>query len=288
MINTYAGKTAFITGGASGIGLGMARAFGRRGMSVMLADIQEAQAQAAAEQLKAENITAFHVFCDVSDRKSVQGAAEATVRTFGKVHLVCNNAGVVVVGALGRLTDRDWDWMIDVNLKGVVYGVESFVPLIKAHGEGGHIVNTASIAALVSGAGLEPYSGAKAAVAAMSECWAMQLEPLNIGVSVMIPGSVRSRIGESARNRPERYRSAADKPPRERPQNLGIDADTAGERIVEAVRDGELYIFTDPRYGELIERRSKAIAAGLAGAAASEALRGVTDPGPLFDPTPRR
>ncbi|MGN6150371.1 MAG: SDR family NAD(P)-dependent oxidoreductase, partial [Rhizomicrobium sp.] len=133
----FRGKTAFITGGANGIGLGMARAFGHAGMNVVLADIDDKLAKNVAEKLASEQIKAVGVHCDVSERASVREAALEAVAAFGKVHVVCNNAGVAVGGPIGTVKDKDWDWIIDVNLKGVVYGTETFVPLIKSHGEGG-------------------------------------------------------------------------------------------------------------------------------------------------------
>jgi NAD(P)-dependent dehydrogenase (short-subunit alcohol dehydrogenase family) len=173
----FKGKTAFITGGASGIGLSMARAFGRAGMNVVVADIDRDAAGAAVERLASEQIRATPVHCDVGDRDAVGAAAQGALAAFGKIHVVCNNAGVAVGGPLGTVRPRDWDWIIDVNLKGVVYGVETFAPLIQSHGEGGHIVNTASMAGMISPPGLEPYAATKFAVVAMSEGWAMQLAP---------------------------------------------------------------------------------------------------------------
>jgi NAD(P)-dependent dehydrogenase (short-subunit alcohol dehydrogenase family) len=127
----FRGRTAFVTGGASGIGLGMARAFGRAGMNVVIADIDLSAASAAANLLVSEQIKAAPVYVDVSDRASVRSAALDAVAAFGKIHVVCNNAGVAVGGPLGTLKERDWDWIIDVNLKGVVYGTEVFTPLMR-------------------------------------------------------------------------------------------------------------------------------------------------------------
>src|SRR5215472_13126065 len=197
----FKGRTAFVTGGASGIGLGMARAFGKQGMNVVIADVDESAAKAAAERLVSEQIKAVPVRCDVTERGSVREAALETIARFGKVHVVCNNAGVAVAGPLGTVKESDWDWIIDVNLKGVVYGVETFYPLIKSHGEGGHFVNTASLAGMFSPANMEPYSATKFAVVAMSEGWALQLAPQGIGMSVLCPGFVRTRIHESSRAR---------------------------------------------------------------------------------------
>src|SRR3954470_10018780 len=153
----FTGKVAVITGGASGIGLAMAEAFGREGMSVMLADIEGQALQAAVEGLRAKQIRAEGVVTDVTSRDAVRRAALETIAKFGKVHVVCNNAGIGAGGQLGMVPERDWDWVIDVNLKGVVYGVEVIAPLIESHGEGGHFVNAASMAGMVSPPGMEPY-----------------------------------------------------------------------------------------------------------------------------------
>ncbi|MEQ8950721.1 SDR family NAD(P)-dependent oxidoreductase, partial [Parvibaculum sp.] len=152
------GKTAFITGGASGIGLSMARAFGAAGMNVMLADINEEDLAAAVTELNERQVKAAGVRCDVAERQSVERAAKETVDRFGKVHVVCNNAGVGAGGPIDAVKPGDWDWTIAVNLMGVVYGMEAFLPHIRAHGEGGHYVNTASMAGMISVPGMEPYT----------------------------------------------------------------------------------------------------------------------------------
>ncbi|MBS0472082.1 MAG: SDR family NAD(P)-dependent oxidoreductase [Proteobacteria bacterium] len=276
----FKGRTAFITGGASGIGLSMARAFGRAGMNVVLADIDLSAAKNAAERLASEQIKAAPVYIDVTDRASVKSAALDALAAFGKVHLVCNNAGVAVGGQIGTVRERDWDWIIDVNLKGVVYGTETFVPLIKSHGEGGHLVNTASMAGMISPPGLEPYCATKFAVVAMSEGWAAQLAPQNIGVSVLCPGFVKTRIHESGRARQDKYGGTGDVDPgvgatrEEAASNVlnGIDPDIVGQRVLEAVRDGDLYIFTHPHFKDFVQARFGAIMAAFDKAAASPAL----------------
>lgn len=276
----FRGKTAFITGGASGIGLSMARAFGRVGMNVVIADVDQVAATLAAERLASEQIKAAPIVCDVSERSSVRAAALETIAAFGKIHVVCNNAGVAVGGPIGTVKERDWDWIIDVNLKGVIYGVETFVPLIRGHGEGGHIVNTASMAGMVSPPGMEPYTATKFAVVAMSEGWSAQLAPFNIGVSVLCPGFVRTRIHESGRNRQAKYGGDGDVDPGldvERAAGAqmvlsGIDPDIVGTRVVEAVRDNELYIFTHPQFKDAAEARFAAIRAAFDRAASSPAL----------------
>jgi NAD(P)-dependent dehydrogenase (short-subunit alcohol dehydrogenase family) len=280
----FKGKTAFVTGGASGLGLSMARAFGRAGMNVVLADIDEKAVRAAADQLASEQIRAVPVLCDVADRANVRAAALEAVAAFGKIHIVCNNAGVAVGGPIGTVKNSDWDWIIDVNLKSVVYGVETFVPLIRSHGEGGHIVNTASMAGMISPAGMEPYTATKFAVVAMSEGWAQQLAGLNIGMSVLCPGFVRTRIHESGRARQEKYGGKGDvdalgQGGSEAAQMVlsGIDPNVVGARVVEAIKNGELYIFTHPQMREFVQMRFAGIMAGFDAATNSEALKAVKE-----------
>jgi NAD(P)-dependent dehydrogenase (short-subunit alcohol dehydrogenase family) len=292
MIADFKGKTAFVTGGASGIGLSMARAFGRAGMNVVLADIDDKAAKAAAERLTSEQIKAVPVRCDVSERAGVREAALEAVAAFGKIHVVCNNAGVAVGGMLGTVGARDWDWIIDVNLKGVVHGTETFVPLIKSHGEGGHIVNTASMAGMISPPGMEPYCATKFAVVAMSEGWAAQLAPENIGISVLCPGFVRTRIHESGRTRQDKYGGVGEvdalgNGPSEAAQAVlsGIDPDVVGARVLEAVKAGETYIFTHPNMREFVQARFAGIMAAFDAADASEALKAVKE---WNDPLPHQ
>lgn len=281
MIKDFKGKTAFVTGGGSGIGFAMARAFGRAGMNVVVADIDLGAAKGAVERLANEQIKALPVQCDVTERGAVQRGALETLAAFGKVHVVCNNAGVAVGGPFGSLRERDWDWIIDVNLKGVIHGTETFVPLIKSHGEGGHIVNTASMAGMISPPGMEPYTATKFAVVAMSECWFQQLAPMDIGVSVLCPGFVRTRIHESGRARQERYGGQGEVDPgvgatrQEAAENVmhGLDPDIVGARVLEAVKANELYIFTHPEMKEFVETRFKNIMAAFDTAAHSDALK---------------
>ncbi|MHB8529245.1 MAG: SDR family NAD(P)-dependent oxidoreductase [Caulobacteraceae bacterium] len=259
------GKVAFITGGASGIGLAMARAFGRAGMAVMLADIEAPALEAAVAELRAGQVRAQGVVVDVTLRDSLRAAAQATIAPVGKVHLVCNNAGVGAGGPLGTFGERDWNWVVDVNLLGVVHGMEVFAPLIESHGEGGHFVNTASIAGLLSPAGMEPYCATKFAVVAMSEGWSAQLAPKNIGVSILCPGFVKTRIHESRRNRTAPYGpDGRPAPPPGAPISgvlTGIPPEPVGERVVEAVRDGDLYVFTHPEFKTAVEARFSRILA---------------------------
>lgn len=271
------GKTAFVTGGASGIGLAMARAFGRAGMNVMLADIEPEPLAAAVEGLEGQQIRASGLVLDVSDRAAMEAAAAKTLETFGKVHIVCNNAGVGAGGPIDAVPHEDWDWIVGVNLMGVVYGTEAFLPHIRAHGEGGHFVNTASLSGLISAPGMEPYSATKYAVVALTEGWSLQLAPENIGVSVLCPGFVRTRIDQSGRARPARYggpKAAAAPGAASDFIASGLDPDRVGERVREAVEANELYIFTHADMRHHVEQRFQRIMAGFDSAEASQALAG--------------
>jgi NAD(P)-dependent dehydrogenase (short-subunit alcohol dehydrogenase family) len=259
------GKTAFVTGGASGIGLAMAEAFGREGMNVMIADIEPAALAKSVEELRSKQVRAEGVVADVASRDSIRAAALQTIAKFGKVHVVCNNAGVATGGFLGTVPEKDWDWILDVNLKGVVYGMEVFGPLIESHGEGGHFVNTASMAGMVSPPTMEPYCATKFAVVAMSEGWAGQLAGKNIGVSILCPGFVQTRIHESRRNRPDAY-GADERQTRSEVELVsaaavlgGIPVGPVGTRVVEAIKDNDLYIFTHPEMKAATEARFQRI-----------------------------
>lgn len=274
------GKTAFITGGASGIGLAMAHAFGAAGMSIMLADIEQAPLEAAVRGLSERQIRAEGVICDVTDRAALKAAAEKTVATFGKVHVLCNNAGVGGGGPIDQVKPSDWDWVIQVNLMGVIYGMEAFLPHLRAHGEGGYVVNTASMAGLVSPPGMEPYCATKYAVVALSEGWASQLAPENIGVGVLCPGFVRTNIDKSGRNRPERFGGPLS--PEETAASelvqAGIDPARVGQRVLEAVQNNERYIFTHPNMRAAVQGRFAMIMDGFDKADASPALQGMDAP----------
>src|ERR1700752_2420638 len=200
-----AGKTAFVTGGAAGIGFALGRAFAEAGMNVMLADIETDALAAAVKSLDAFGPNVRGVICDVADPVSVGRAAKASYAAFGKVHVVCNNAGVAAAGGIDNISLDNWRWVLDVNLMGVIHGIAAFVPHIRGHGEGGHFVNTASMAGMMGGIGFSPYVASKLAGVGMSEGLAQQLKPHGIGVSVLCPPFVRTRIHESGRNRQQPY-----------------------------------------------------------------------------------
>src|SRR5882724_12944324 len=178
-----AGKTAFVTGGASGIGLALGRAFAKAGMKVMLADIEADALAAAVESLHDFGPDVRGVGCDVADPVSVERAAKASYEAFGNVHVVCNNAGVAGGSGIDNISLDNWRWVLEVNLMGVLHGIRTFLPHIRAHGEGGHIVNTASMAGMNGGLGFSPYVASKFSVVGVSEGQAKQLKPFGIGVT---------------------------------------------------------------------------------------------------------
>jgi len=269
-----AGKTAFITGAASGIGLGVATALAQRGVKVMMCDIERDALDRAAAGLKQTNADVDAVVADVSLKSELQAAAEATLARYGEVHILHNNAGVAGGGAYGAWTDAGWSWTIGVNLMAVVWGCEIFGPLIERHGQGGQIVNTASIAGLISGSG-NAYNVTKYGVVALSEGLRVELAPRGIGVSVLCPGFIRTQIVDSARNLPERFAGALPSRPapgqaaietwlgvvRERVAG-GIDPLYVGELVREGIEGDWPYIFTDNEFEPAIEARFAGIKAG--------------------------
>lgn len=248
------GKTAFVTGGASGIGLALGRAFAEAGMNVMLADIEAEALTGAVRALHGTGPGARGVICDVADPASVDDAAKAAYEAFGTVHIVCNNAGVGGGSGIDAISLDTWRWVLDVNLMGVLHGIRTFLPHIRVHGEGGHIVNTASMAGMNSGLGFSPYAASKFAVVNMSEGLAKTVAPLGIGVTVLCPGFVRTRIWESGRNRPERYGAPLTPDPASPAGRLlaqlveygqsGLDPTDVAAQVLNAVRRNELYVFT--------------------------------------------
>jgi NAD(P)-dependent dehydrogenase (short-subunit alcohol dehydrogenase family) len=269
----FDGKTAFVTGGASGIGLALGRALLDVGMKVMLADVETSALEKALQSLSTYDNRVRGISCDVADPDGMERAAQATFDAFGNVHVVCNNAGVAAGGGIDNISVENWRWVIDVNLMGVVYGVRSFLPHMMKHREGGHIVNTASMAGMINGMGFSPYAATKFAVVAMSEGLAAQLQPHGIGVSVLCPEFVRTRIGESGRNRPTRYGGTPPLDPASpaaqmvaeiaRRLEAGIDPADVAARVLAAMRNGELYVFTHPNMRETVDGRFAAIQAAM-------------------------
>ncbi|MDB5410863.1 MAG: hypothetical protein JWL84_5775 [Rhodospirillales bacterium] len=259
------GKVAVVTGAASGIGLGMARAFASEGMSVALCDIRADKLDEAARQLRELGARTMQIGVDVSDRAAVERAAAAVEAEFGRVHVLANNAGVALKSAISDVTNDEWDWVIGVNLYGVIHGAQAFLPRIRKHGEGGHIVNTSSIGGFQVREGRQTgaYSTTKFGVAAFSEALRNDLRGTGIGVSVLAPAAVNTAIYQAAANRPERF----GKPPTvlpETPEDIrnGMHPDDVGRRVVAGIRDDDFYLFTHPESRGWVEERHRAIMDG--------------------------
>ena len=282
----FEGRTAVISGGAEGIGLSIAKALGEQKMNIVLADIDEKNLLKSTAELESLGIPVLAALLDVADEMQWKSVAEKAVKRFGKVHMVVNNAGVG--GDSGPIENQEtegWQWALGVNLMGVVYGAKVMTPLIKDHGEGGWILNVASMA----GMGGVPYSGvytaSKAAVVALSESWAAELKDKRIGVSVLCPAFVQTRIYDSERNRPDKYKSenyqienesSFSKQTKQMVKD-GIDVSIVGKRVVEAINHGELYIFTHPNYRQVNQQRFNGIDEAFARSAQSPLLKDIVD-----------
>jgi NAD(P)-dependent dehydrogenase (short-subunit alcohol dehydrogenase family) len=262
------GKTAFVTGGASGIGLGIAKALVGAGMNVAIADIREDHLDAAKAELgAAERVLAVKL--DVTDRADFARAADAAEARFGKIHLLCNNAGVAVVGPTALATFADWDWVMGVNLGGTINGIVTILPRIRKHGEGGHIVNTASMSGLVPHPGATIYGTSKGAAVHLMECMRAELEPEGIICSAFCPGAVQSNIADAAATRPAALADTgyaeADKRRRQGGNffHLYRTKEETGERVLQGILNDELYILTHSEFREGVEDRAEAMRAAV-------------------------
>ena len=285
-MSQFAGKTAVISGGAEGIGLSIAKALGAQKMNIVLADIDQTNLQKARLELEEEGISVLTVALDVAEETQWRIIGEQAIARFGKVHMVVNNAGVGGdSGSIESQETKGWQWALNVNLMGVVYGAKVMVPLIKRHGEGGWVVNVASMA----GMGGVPYSGAytatKAAVVALSESWAGELKSKGINVSVLCPAFVQTRIYDSERNRPVQYQSdtanaliesSFSNKTKKMVEN-GIEVSIVGKRVVEALNNNELYIFTHPNYRFVMQNRSAQIDKAFQNASESPLLQHIVN-----------
>jgi len=282
----FEGRTAVISGGAEGIGLSIAKALGEQKMNIVLGDIDEKNLLKSTNELESLGIPVLGALLDVADEMQWKSVADKAIEKFGKVHMVVNNAGVG--GDSGPIENQEtegWQWALGVNLMGVVYGAKVMTPLIKDHGEGGWILNVSSMA----GMGGVPYSGAytasKAAVVALSESWAAELQDKRIGVSVLCPAFVQTRIYDSERNRPDKYKSenyqienesSFSKQTKQMVKD-GIDVSIVGKRVVEAINHGELYIFTHPNYRQVNQQRFNGIDEAFARSAVSPLLKDIAN-----------
>ena len=264
-MSEFRGRGAIVTGAASGIGLGIARALARAGARVALLDIEELALARAHRGLAALGVQVPSLRVDVSDDEAMRAAAEAVERSLGKVHYVFNNAGVELGDRyLEDVGERDWQWLFGVNVFGVIHGIRHFLPLVRKHGEGGHIVNTASIGGFQVNRELRlgPYAATKYAVVALSEALEQDLEGTGIGVSVLAPAAVNTRIADSVRNRPARFGGPAEPWGEEKHRaalKQGLSGDEIGERVLAAIRERRFYIFTHPATRETLERRFRRI-----------------------------
>jgi NAD(P)-dependent dehydrogenase (short-subunit alcohol dehydrogenase family) len=255
------GKVAFITGGASGIGLGMARAFLDEGMKVALADWSDEHIAQARERLAGSNAVHF-IKTNVAERESLRAAAEETLEVFGRIHVLCNNAGVNGGGTAASENFDEWDRVIAINLGGVINGTKIIAPIIRRQGEGGHIVNTSSMAGVVPLPGLAAYSTAKYAVRGFSESLRIQLAKEGIGVSCLFPGATRTAMVPLPEDRPGTMDEE------NAPQFLkdlwaamreAIDPYDTGRAVVSAIKENRFYIFTNREFLDEVKQRHREI-----------------------------
>ncbi len=268
------GRVAVVTGAASGIGRGMARAFAAEGMRVVASDLEAGALAVVAEELRASGAEVLEVVTDVADAQAVEGLAAESYARFGAAHVLCNNAGVLNDNRPTWESSLDeWSWVMGVNFMGVVHGVRSFVPRMLEGGEPGHIVNTASMAGLMAGTTNAIYYASKHGVVSLSECIQNELNALGapIGVSVLCPGPVRTEIVDSDRNRPNA--PPVDEPSREyrrrfrRFLDTGVEPDDVGRLVADSIRDERFYVLTHPSWDSLIKARFEAMLDGTAPAA---------------------
>jgi NAD(P)-dependent dehydrogenase (short-subunit alcohol dehydrogenase family) len=287
--NEYSGKTALISGAGGGIGLALAKEFGSLGMNIVIADIDDAELHKAKEHLKAQNIKVLACKLDVSDYIQWQDCVKQAVDKFGKLHMLVNNAGVGgIPGKIEQTDHNTWKWVVDVNLMGVLYGTQSAVPEIKKHGEGGWIINVASMAGMMGVPFSSAYAATKAAVVSMTESWAVELKPYNIHVSALCPAFVKTRIHESLRNKQDKYSSGAasvnnsaqdkDRFKKNYAQaaalvESGIAPELLAQRVVEALNTKQQYIFTHPNYRQATAWRADLIDKAMDNAQQSELVK---------------
>ena len=258
------GKTAFVTGGASGIGLGMATAFVDAGMNVVIADLRRDHIENALAQLEGTTVHAIEL--DVTDRAAFAAAADEASEVFGNVHMVCLNAGMGILGPVTLARYDDWDWGLGVLIGGVVNGIQTFLPRLLEHGEGAHIVNTSSMAGVLPIGGAAIYITAKAAVIGLSEALRSEVAPEGIGVSVFCPGPVQTNIREGGRLRPDEFGDSGytelERELEDRPNSpLWMDPVECGKRVLEGIRRDDLYIFTHREFREGVHERFHAMLA---------------------------
>lgn len=259
-----AGKVAVVTGGGEGIGRGIAHALASAGAKVAVADIDMAAAERVAVELTASGAVARAFRADVADAGAMEALATGVEAALGPVSILCNNAGVMLDGPLVESKPGDWAWVLSVNLMGVIHGVQAFIPRMQANGISGHVVNTGSMAGLAPrlGLGLGIYSASKAAVVSYSEMLRAELAEANIGVSVLCPSTVNTRIWEADRNRPADFGEGRPVPKPGRVANA-IDGMAVGLFVLRGIRDNRAYIFTSDDARPRVEERHARILADI-------------------------
>ena len=281
------GKTAFVTGGASGIGLGIVKKLVENGMRVVIADLRQDHIDEALAWFEERQLgrKVHAIKLDVTDRKAMAAAADEVEQTFGPLHLLVNNAGVGIEGPLKDATYEDWDFGMAVNLGGVVNGVQTFVPRILAHGQGGHVISTASLAGLVQMPGsMAMYATAKAGVIAFMEALRNELAPEGVGVSVLCPGPIKSNIHQLSQNRPEgfaassAFAAAADRLGRRQVSEHWMEPEEVGDMVIKAIRNDELYIITHGEFGDAVRSRQAAIVAAMPAAVNPDLVASMSNP----------
>ena len=270
-METLSGKVAFITGGGSGVALGQAKVFAEEaGMKVVIADIRQDHLDAALAYFRGKNAAVHGIQLDITDRVACRRAADEAERVFGPVQLLCNTAGVSQFGPVEKATFDDWDWQLDVNLKGVINVIQPFLPRMIERGQGGHIVNTASMSAFVALPNTAIYCTSKYAVRGLSESLRIELGKFNIGVSCLCPGAVNSNIHESVLARPEKYRDTgyygADPETFKRLKSViegGFDPVDLGRIVRAAIERNDFWILPFPEFIPTMEERNAEVIAAL-------------------------
>jgi NAD(P)-dependent dehydrogenase (short-subunit alcohol dehydrogenase family) len=282
---TVKGKTAFITGGSSGIGLGIARVLSDAGMKVVFTYRSEKHRDSALASFPAKNPGVHAVQLDVSDREGMVRAADEAERMFGNVHLLVNNAGVGIPALVSQVSWQDWDWAMDVNINGVFNGIRTFLPRMLRAGEGAHIMATSSSAGIVAGS-LGVYATTKFAVVGLMESLRTEMSGSNIGVSVYCPGLVRTEIFDAERNRPASHGAKAKKPagpppllPGAKPVDLmgvAMDPMEAARQVLAGIRRNDLYILSHPEWANVARERFKLMMASFSRQPAPAGRRAAT------------
>lgn len=258
-----AGKVAFITGGASGIGLGITRVFLDAGIRVIAADISEENIELAKQSIGERDDLLF-IQLDITDRDAMAEAATLAINTYGKVHILCNNAGIGLMAGAKEASYADWDWSLAVNLTGIFNGVHVFLPYILSHGEGGHIVNTGSVSSVLPSNIV--YGASKSAVLGLSEALRSELEEDNIGVTCLMPGPIKSNIHKVADLRPAefsktRLHQQEQELAQRQPRETWLDPLLAGDLVLDAVKRNLLFVFTHAEHKDGTAKRFEAILA---------------------------